>query len=653
MEHKLRGLTSMSRGQRILMLSLNKQLHNIPAVSVTVPPVGNEKRKTVYKRASLEQSHANAIDHDDDCRPIPCTGDESEDLACSCDGNPVDPTEAPAPKRARSMNDRDLRQTTKHPMLACCCCTRKCIEQINEVRRRQLHNDFWGLHYNARRAWIYSQIQRTEPKRKRKPETTSEHGRTYTGTYFMPDEHGTQKKVCKQFFLSTLGYKSDKLLTVLMSANTRPELTPKADMRGRHPPANKLSADTQNSIREHIQSYHPTVSHYRREHAPWRKYLAPELTVTDMYKDFRAKNGEISYQTYRRVLSSMNISFVKLGEEECEECMLYNNNHQHADSNATDDCADCVKWREHIERARVSHKRYQDDRALIHDDNTAVMSVDMQKVLMLPRLPGVKTCVFTRRLVAFHETFAPIGSVPKRPVVSALWHEGISGRNAEDLASVFIKVMQHLRDVRQFIFYVDNCGAQNKNWTLFTALTAVVNSDSGPDSVILRYLEKGHTFMSADSYHAKVESSLRKAKNVYDYNDFATVVERPGAKVINMEYNDFVLWKSGVSTAKFTKKPTLSDVHEVMFRRGSTKMFWKLNMDDDVYDEGEFLKKKTAQEHMSQLQSYESRTKPRGISSKKKDDLVAKLCPFMPSNRQVFWNSLTVDEDSADLIDNE
>ena len=82
----------------------------------------------------------------------------------------------------------------------------------------------------------------------------------------MPDKHGTQKKVRKQFFLSTLSYKSDKLLTVLMSANTRLELTSKADMRGRHPPANKLSADMQNSIREHIQSHHPTVSHYRQEH---------------------------------------------------------------------------------------------------------------------------------------------------------------------------------------------------------------------------------------------------------------------------------------------------------------------------------------------------------------------------------------------------
>ena len=35
-------------------------------------------------------------------------------------------------------------------------------------------------------------------------------------------------------------------------------------------------------------------------------------------------------------------------------------------------------------------------------------SVDLQKFLMMPRLPGVKTAVFTRRLVVFHETFVPL-----------------------------------------------------------------------------------------------------------------------------------------------------------------------------------------------------------------------------------------------------
>ena len=50
----------------------------------------------------------------------------------------------------------------------------------------------------------------------------------------------------------------------------------------------------------------------------------------------------------------------------------------------------------------------------------------------------------------------------------------------------------------RFTFYMDNCTVQNKNWVIFTAMTAEVNCDrEGPDEIIFKYLEKGHTFMSA------------------------------------------------------------------------------------------------------------------------------------------------------------
>jgi len=267
----------------------------------------------------------------------------------------------------------------------------------------------------------------------------------------------------------------------------------------------------------------------------------------------------------------------------------------------------------------------------------------------------VTTCVFTRRLVVFHETFAPLGSKSKeRPVVSALWHEALSGRNAEDLASAYVKVIRsdHLRDIKNVVFYVDNCGAQNKNWTLFTALISLVNSAGGPQTVTLRYLEKGHTFMSADSYHASVESAMRKMKNVYDFSDFVSAVERYGAKVIKMTTGDFVMWQSCMSMAKFTKKPSLSDVlQEVQFRKGSTQLYWKVSMNDADYEAGEFLKKREAAKILSGIQLYQSLQTPRGITDKKKNDLVKNLCPLMPDSRHRFWSSLAVNDDSTDLID--
>ena len=71
-----------------------------------------------------------------------------------------------------------------------------------------------------------------------------------------------------------------------------------------------------------------------------------------MYKDFQEKHPAVSmcYETYRKVLDEMNISFAKLGEKECELCMLYQK-HEHDNPDA-ESCTKCCDWREHNERAQ-------------------------------------------------------------------------------------------------------------------------------------------------------------------------------------------------------------------------------------------------------------------------------------------------------------
>ena len=132
--------------------------------------------------------------------------------------------------------------------------------------------------------------------------------------------------------------------------------------------------------------------------------------------------------------------------------------------------------------------------------------------------------MFARRLVVFHETFAPLKSLDN--TVSVLWHEGVSGRSADDIASSFISAMKQEPKIAHFTFWMDNCSAQNKNWTIFSAMVAFVNSESGPQSVTLKCLLTGHTFMSADAFHAKVEKEIRLKKNVCDFDDLKEVVSK-------------------------------------------------------------------------------------------------------------------------------
>lgn len=179
-----------------------------------------------------------------------------------------------------------------------------------------------------------------------------------------------------------------------------------------------------------------------------------------------------------------------------------------------------------------------------------------QKVIMLPRMPGVKTTVFTKRISAFHETFASIvkKSSTKRKSISVIWHEGIAGRKAEEAASAYVKALQHECGIKHAIYWVDNCTAQNQNWCPLSALVAVVNdSTSALEDVTLKFFEPGHTFMSADSFHHGVEKEMKKRPAVLDFEDFSAAIASSNSgrvDVIQLQSKNILAWKAAHSLAK-------------------------------------------------------------------------------------------------------
>ena len=134
----------------------------------------------------------------------------------------------------------------------------------------------------------------------------------------------------------------------------------------------------------------------------------------------------------------------------------------------------------------------------------------MMKVFLIPKLKS-KEHVFILRLVVFNETFAT-RSKDGREHLLMLWHEGVAGRTAQDVAAAYLKCMKVAGD-EKFLFWADTCGCQNKNWFLFTVFVKCVNNADWNVSLIrMKYLHKGHTYMKADSLHGfvwrKVEGSF-------------------------------------------------------------------------------------------------------------------------------------------------
>ena len=267
---------------------------------------------------------------------------------------------------------------------------------------------------------------------------------------------------------------------------------------------------------------------------------------------------------------------------------------------------------------------------------------------MLPRLPGLKSAIFCRRLLAFHQTFAPLGKRGKP--VRVIWHEGDRGRDAKDVASGFIKFM---RDVEQhdkdhFTIWADNCSAQNKNWWLFTALIAEVNRPEGPNSITIKYFEPGHTFMSCDSFHHQVELKMKKQKRVEDFEDFKSVIGDRGV-AIEMKIEDIFQYTRGVSTGKFASgKPKIDDIQVVMFAKGTKHIYWKKCFADESFSSAAFLQKKVAS-FIDKHQNFESNCSNRGMQSIKKLNIIEKPCPYMLPSRRVFWENIIENDVSEDL----
>ena len=67
-----------------------------------------------------------------------------------------------------------------------------------------------------------------------------------------------------------------------------------------------------------------------------------------------------------------------------------------------------------------------------------------------------------------------------------------------------------LKSQKHFIFWCDNCGAQNKNWIFISALWLISQCYVQIESIQLKYFEKGHTFMRPDSAHGKMGKKFLK-----------------------------------------------------------------------------------------------------------------------------------------------
>ena len=114
-------------------------------------------------------------------------------------------------------------------------------------------------------------------------------------------------------------------------------------------------------------------------------------------------------------------------------------------------------------------------------------------------------------------------------------------------------------------------------------MTFVNQPTNAVEKVTIKYLEKGHTSMSADASHQLVQRKVTKSK-VSDFDDFRQTVEETGIKTVTtvtMTHEDFFDFKPGVSQKELTLlgkeglRPYLKDVRCMQLRSGSEEIYLK------------------------------------------------------------------------------
>lgn len=427
-------------------------------------------------------------------------------------------------------------------------------------------------------------------------------------------------------FLHTLGLRTDGRITSYVH-NFR---NPLVDRRGSNTPH---PCKFPSAIVAHINSFHPQVSHYTRVHAPWRRYLDPTLSVRFLYRDFQQRNSsdKISYATYYKVFRQQRITFGSPKADLCEICEKHKFHLQLTKHTPQEQgqCSECAGYMYHSNNAESARRHYLDDSHGVPRVGSEIYSVDMQRVLLLPIMKQ-KSCFFTSRLVTFNETFASMSGDSN---VCVLWHEGISGRNAPDVSSAIVTLIERRKPTAaNLTFWMDNCSAQNKNWCLFLALLAVVNGDSPPETVTIKYLERGHTFNRADSIHGAIGRRL-KGRTVCTFEEISTLIATSGKKTecLPLAASNFRNWISLRSQTR--ELPRISAMRMVEFRKENRALYYKFALDAP-----NFLRYQLPSTIM--LSYPESNLLDRGINEAKKLQICNTLVPMMPAEKRDFWREL-------------
>lgn len=203
--------------------------------------------------------------------------------------------------------------------------------------------------------------------------------------------------MCKKFFLNTLAI-GEKIISVVAQKTMRSvtgALSP--DRRGRHVPANKLSDEIMQNIKNHIATLPIVEAHYCRRDST-KRYVEGTLTKVKTYRLYQLwcndQNITVASQpVYERVFEDLNLAFHQQKKDECWHVAF----ERLPPEERTDE--DQQKYDLHMRRKKAAEDEKASDKQLAaYDPTVMTIGMDMEALLYSPLL--LATPVFYTRKLA-------------------------------------------------------------------------------------------------------------------------------------------------------------------------------------------------------------------------------------------------------------
>lgn len=228
-------------------------------------------------------------------------------------------------------------------------------------------------------------------------------------------------------------------------------------------PANKISDEDLEIVRQHILAIPAYESHYCRQQSS-KRYLPAYYTLARMYEEYSkwGQTKRVSRKVHESIFKTMNISIKSPQKDTCQTCDKLHMIIKAAKDNDKKETAK-TDLSEHKKKAQDAYDFKKQDKELAKGDITKlVYTFDLQQCLPTPAM-ATSVAFYKRQLWTFNLTLHRCND---NISFNMMWHEALSGRGANNIASCLYKHFTELvsPEVNHITLYSDTCPGQNKNW---------------------------------------------------------------------------------------------------------------------------------------------------------------------------------------------